>query len=475
MSEASLLDGILERLGALPESERAEVVRSAFEATADYAWVPNPGPQTEAYFCEADELFYGGEAGGGKSDLLIGLSLTAHRRSLVMRRTNKEAGKLFDRYAEIIGNTEGQNKNEGWRYGRRTIDIGGCQLEADKQKRKGIPHDLKGFDEVSDFTESQYLFITGWTRSEDQDQRCRIVATGNPPTRPEGLWVIRRWAAWLDPHHPNPAKPGELRWYVRDDEDHDVEVPGPGVHEINGHRFTAKSRTFIRSKLSDNPDLARTDYAATLDALPKELRDAYRDGRFDAGIKDHPMQAIPTDWVREAQARWTPTPPQGIPMCALGIDPAAGGADETTVAHGMTVLVRPDHCRPGRPDAARQGHRGAGHEAPPRRRRRRHRSGRRLRPRCLRAPPEQQHPGDRPQGRRRHHRAHPRPQVRVLQQARRGLLEVPRGARPRPGRRLVDRAAPGSSLGRRSLRADLRGRCPQRRERHQARGPRNRW
>jgi hypothetical protein len=40
--------------------------------------VPNVGPQTEAYFCEADELFYGGQAGGGKTDLLIGLALTAH-------------------------------------------------------------------------------------------------------------------------------------------------------------------------------------------------------------------------------------------------------------------------------------------------------------------------------------------------------------------------------------------------------------
>ena len=38
------------------------------------AWVPNPGPQTQAFLCEADELFYGGEAGGGKTDLGIGLS-----------------------------------------------------------------------------------------------------------------------------------------------------------------------------------------------------------------------------------------------------------------------------------------------------------------------------------------------------------------------------------------------------------------
>jgi hypothetical protein len=30
-------------------------------------WVPNPGPQTDAYLSEADILLYGGQAGGGKS------------------------------------------------------------------------------------------------------------------------------------------------------------------------------------------------------------------------------------------------------------------------------------------------------------------------------------------------------------------------------------------------------------------------
>lgn len=30
-------------------------------------WCPNPSPQTAAYYCEADQLLYGGEAGGGKA------------------------------------------------------------------------------------------------------------------------------------------------------------------------------------------------------------------------------------------------------------------------------------------------------------------------------------------------------------------------------------------------------------------------
>ena len=49
-------------------------------------WTPLPGPQTLAYHTPADELFYGGAAGGGKTDLLLGLAATAHHNSLILRR-----------------------------------------------------------------------------------------------------------------------------------------------------------------------------------------------------------------------------------------------------------------------------------------------------------------------------------------------------------------------------------------------------
>jgi hypothetical protein len=277
----SLLNEVLDRINGLPDKKRAELVKAALEGTKDKLWIPNPGPQTMAYNSQADELFYGGQAGGGKTDLVCGLALNEHERSLVLRRTNKEAEKLPERFEQIIGNTDGLNKSTGtWRIGSKIIDIGGCQLEQDKQKRKGIAHDLKAFDEVSDFTESQYTFIIAWNRSANPKQRCRVVATGNPPTTPEGYWVLRRWAAWLDPKHPNPAKDGELRWYTTID-GKDVEVDGPGPHNINGEMVRARSRTFIRAKLSDNPDLAATDYDAVLAALPERERLAYRDGRFD--------------------------------------------------------------------------------------------------------------------------------------------------------------------------------------------------
>lgn len=330
---STMLAEVLDRLNALPASDRAAVAEAAIEATKTQLWVPNPGPQTEAYFCEADELLYGGSAGSGKSDLVVGLSLTAHRRSLVLRRTNQEATKLVERYVEIIGDRDGWNgQDHVWRIDGRLIDIGGCQHEDDKQKRKGIPHDLKAFDELVDFTETQYLFITTWNRSTDLNQRCRVVATTNPPTDPSGLWVIRRWAAWLDPEHPNPAKSGEIRWYTTRPDGVEVEVDGRGPHVFDGKPCYARSRTFIRGELKDNPDLAATNYGQMLDSLPEELRDAYRDGKFNNSLKDQPFQCIPASWVRQAQDRWTNNPPAGVPMCTIGVDCTGGGDDPMTLA-----------------------------------------------------------------------------------------------------------------------------------------------
>jgi len=327
------LNEILAALNALPKSEQDAMLADARKATGNARWMPNPGPQTEAFFTDADELFYGGQAGGGKSDLEIGAAITAHHRSLLLRRTNKEALGLVERMAEIIGDRDGWSGQQGiWRLEDSTVEISGCQLEDDKQKFKGSPHDLICFDEVSDFSESQYTFIIGWNRSTKPGQRCRVIAAGNPPTRPEGLWVLKRWAAWLDPNHHNPAEPGELRWYTTGEDGTEIEVEGPGPHVIGGDLVTARSRTFIPAKLSDNPDLEASGYAATLAALPEELRAAYRDGRFDAGLKDRAYQAIPTAWVRMAQERWTPTPPDGVPMCSMGVDASGGGTDPMIIA-----------------------------------------------------------------------------------------------------------------------------------------------
>lgn len=330
---STLLDDLLKRLGALPDSERDEVMERALKATKHMVWVPNPGPQTEAFRSDADELYYGGQAGGGKSDLGIGLGLTQHEKSLILRRFNDDAKVLAERTMAIVGSRDGYNgQAQILRLQGRLLEYGGVKDLEDRQRYKGDPHDLIVFDEIPDFLEAQYTFIIGWNRSANPKQRCRVVNCGNPPTTPEGLWVTKRWGAWLDPSHPmyGKVKEGELLWYTTID-GQDTMVNGPGPHWINGEPIMAKSRTFIRAKLADNPDLAATNYDAVLAGMPEELKLAYREGRFDASLKDRPFQLIPTEWVRAAQARWTDRPPEGVPMCAMGIDCTGGGVDPMVI------------------------------------------------------------------------------------------------------------------------------------------------
>jgi hypothetical protein len=106
-----------------------------------------------------------------------------------------------------------------WRLGGgRTLEFGSVAQPGDWTKYQGRPHDHKLFDEITHFTESQFRTLIGWMRTDNPKVRQRVVCAGNPPTDAEGEWVIRYWAPWLDPLHPNPAKPGELRWFVADEE-----------------------------------------------------------------------------------------------------------------------------------------------------------------------------------------------------------------------------------------------------------------
>jgi hypothetical protein len=74
-----------------------------------------------------------GEAGGGKTDLGVGLALTGHKRSLLLRRINKDAVKIKPRIEEILGHDNGYNGQlQRWRLGERQIDIAGCEQESDK-------------------------------------------------------------------------------------------------------------------------------------------------------------------------------------------------------------------------------------------------------------------------------------------------------------------------------------------------------
>ena len=299
--------------------------------------MPQSVPQWAAILSPADELYYGGSAGGGKTDLVLGLAATAHLKSIIFRRQFTQltgASGMIERSREIIGENGRYNGQEHtWRDlpGGRSIEFGSCQYDRDKHAYQGRPHDFIGFDEVTEFLESQYRFLVGWLRTTVVGQRCRVVCAGNPPMHADGQWVIDYWAPWLSEHHPNPAQPGELRWFAIVD-GKNVEVEGPEPFEHNGQQIQPRSRTFIPARLSDNVYLAQTNYEAVLNNLPEPMRTQLLYGDFTIGTIDDPWQTIPTEWVRQAQRRWREQQRPTGPMDSLGVDVARGGDDQTVCA-----------------------------------------------------------------------------------------------------------------------------------------------
>lgn len=350
MTSTELLDQIVRRYEALDDDGRRNLAAQARDAVGDRVWLPNPGPQTDAYFSPADVVLFGGQAAGGKSDLLLGLAATAQRASLVMRREYVSLAGLTERLGEMIGRGRVRQAPppRGVTADGRVIEFGAAQFEGDEQKFQGRGRDFLGLDEATQFSEAQVRFLLGWVRSASAGQRSRAVFATNPPLDARGEWVLAMFRPWLDPAHPVPAAPGELRWFLTAPDGEEIEVGGAGPHDIGGETLFARSRTFIPSALADNPYLARTDYRAQLDALPEPLRSAIRDGDFMAARQDDEWQILPSAWVRDAQKRWQATLPEHAPMCAIGVDVARGGADQTVLAIRHDGWFAPLIAKPGR-------------------------------------------------------------------------------------------------------------------------------
>lgn len=337
-------------------------------------WLALPGPQTLARESEADITFYGGAAGGGKTDLLLGTCLD-HQRSIIFRREFVQLAGIIER-GKSIYNRLCRFNGKGfwafkWKKKKRRIELGSCKDLGDEDKYQGQPHDLKAFDEITKFAESQFRTLIAWNRSEDPTQRCRVIATGNPPMYPEEEWVVQYWAPWLDPSHPNPAKPGELRWFAMV-QGVDMEMPDKQKFIIRLHEnkkdydivydfdaalhkpediITPKSRTFIPASVTDNPYYRDSGYIATLQALPEPLRSKMLYGDFTAGREENPWQVIPSEWVRLAQARWKAKVSTGwkptTPLSALGIDVARGGKDKTVYTPRWDNFFGEQEKKPG--------------------------------------------------------------------------------------------------------------------------------
>jgi hypothetical protein len=350
---------IARALPLLPPDKRKRLndLLALYRATP---WHPLPGPQTMAYESKAQIVGFGGAAGGGKTDLACGSIITRHQKAMVLRRIGTELTGILDRFTELFGSRDGYNGKDGiWRRPRfdgrpLQIEFGAVPNLGDEKKYQGRPHDKLVFDEAANFLEIQVRFLLGWLRSVDPRQFCQALLCFNPPTSADGRWIVAFFAPWLDPKFPRPALPGELRYAAmipaENGTSRDMWVDGPEpfvlidgepCYEFEAADYkatdiiTPMSRTFIPSRITDNPHLYGTGYMATLQALPEPLRSQMLNGDFRAGMEDDPWQVIPTAWIEAAMERWR-EPNIKPPMDSLGVDVARGGKDQTTIArrHG---------------------------------------------------------------------------------------------------------------------------------------------
>ena len=306
--------------------------------TAEQIWTPIEPHLEMARSTTAYELYFGGRAGCGKSLLGAGIACTEHTESIFFRPQYTQLKDIIKKTRKMLAGTGASFNGSDYIWsnipGGRTLEFGACNTEDDVEKFRGREHDLIVFDEIGTFREEVYLQLSGWLRTADPNQRCRIIATGNPPLSSDYYWVKQRWAAWVDDKHENPAKPGEIRWYVNmDGEDTEVPDDTPILHR--GETLYPLSRTFVPGKLLDI--LKNTGYVATLQRLREPLRSQLLHGDFSMADDDKELQVIRTEWVRAAQARWKPEKPKDVPLRGTGVDVSRGGKDQTIVSkrYGM--------------------------------------------------------------------------------------------------------------------------------------------
>lgn len=340
---ATELDQMVARIEALPEDKRRILVGEAMRATASKIGLPNGGPQLAAYVSKADVLLFGGSPGGGKSILCILLALNEHHRSLLVRSNFTDLEALIDNTKKIVGTDDGFVGGSRPKYKKPdggVIHFMGLPEDGGIGGLQGVDHDFIGVDEAATAHEDQIRLIMGWLRTDRPGQRTRVVFASNPPLDSRGDWLTTYFAPWLDPKHPNPAKPGELRWFLPDfDNGGDREcgvddfVYMDGVTDAQGQavKIRPQSRTFIPSKFTDNPYYTPEDYAKQLAGLPDAAREILMSGNFMLERADDIWQTIPTKWVKDAQERWYKNRPS-CDMSCLATDIAQGGADMSVVA-----------------------------------------------------------------------------------------------------------------------------------------------
>ena len=155
---------------------------------------------------EESEVLFGGAAGGGKSygqivDALLFALKYPGSKQLVLRRTFAELDKSLIRTALSLYPREIYSFNSSTHTGRfkngSIIDFGYCAAENDVYQYQSAEYDVIRFDELTHFTESQYIYLISRVRGTNSYPK-QIKSSTNPGGIGHS-WVKARF---VDPSEP---------------------------------------------------------------------------------------------------------------------------------------------------------------------------------------------------------------------------------------------------------------------------------
>lgn len=227
--------------------------------------------------CPAFESGFGGTKGPGKTLAMLMESTRfvwhPRYRGIIFRRTYPRLQEVMDRARDWFPGLGAHWDGDAHRWvfpSGAMISMRHCQNEEDKRNYHGHEYHFMGFDQLEEFSESQYLFLLAQCRSSVSE----IVPYVRDTFNPGGIghaWVKERF---LD-HGTRECEP----WTPVNDEGD--ELP---------------TRCFHFSNIYDNQILLDSDpqYMRVLNSLPEQERRALRDGDWDVFAGQ-----VFTEWRRE--------------------------------------------------------------------------------------------------------------------------------------------------------------------------------
>lgn len=291
----------IERAKKLTPAQRKKILALARPRMVDaYAvHIPHPKQQIFLALTHNKEVMFGGAAGGGKSDALLMAALqyvdVPGYSALIIRRTWPDlnaAGAILDRANSWLTGTDA-HKGEGgriWTFpsGAR-LSFGYVQYDKDKYKFQSAEYQFVGFDELTQFEESQYSYLFSRIRRP----RIACLTCGEPVRKYEYRWkhtTRDRGCRHLLPDPKvisqyGPAPDGTTLMDVPLRMRSATNPGGIGHEWVRDKFIDAKTRDpasiFIPSLLTDNPSLDQTSYIESLMHLSITDRERLLAGDWD--------------------------------------------------------------------------------------------------------------------------------------------------------------------------------------------------